>query len=151
MGAPAFNLTSQTNLAVYFGHTPGNSGANLIDLCANENINIINIGFIRSFTGSAGYPTLDLVKSCRTPASGATSSKRAQITCPELARNISVCQKVGKKVFLSIGGSVSNTTFATAAEAKTAANILWKAFGPNPASGAWRPLGSAIVDGFDFG
>lgn len=146
-----FNSSSQSNVAVYFGHSPGNSGANLLDICSDDNSDIVNIGFIRSFTGSAGYPTLDLVSSCQTPSGGATNAKLAQITCTALARNVSVCQKVGKKVVLSIGGSTSNTSFTSAAQAKSAANALWTAFGPDTSSSAWRPLGSVVLDGFDFG
>lgn len=150
-GAQVFNSSSQSNVAVYFGHSPGNSGASLLDVCSDDNSDIVNIGFIRSFTGSAGYPTLDLVKSCKTPSGGTTNSALAQITWTELARNVSICQKVGKKVILSIGGSTSNTSFTSAAQAKSAANSLWKAFGPVTSSSAWRPLGSVVLDGFDLG
>lgn len=149
--ATPFNASSNTNVAVYFGKSPGNSVANLMDLCSDSSVDIVSIGFIRSFTGSAGYPTLDLVQGCKTPASGATTVKGAQISCPDLARNITVCQKVGKKMMISIGGSSSNTTFASATEATNAANMLWKMFGPATTGNSWRPFGSTTIDGIDIG
>ena len=148
--ARVIKRASSTKLSVYFGHTPGNSGANLLDLCYDSTIDIINIGFIRSFNGSAGYPTLDLVKSCKTPSKLATSGA-AMIQCPELAKNISVCQDMGKKVLLSIGGSTSNTSFSNATDARNVARTLWSAFGPYTGQTIWRPFGNVTVDGFDFG
>jgi hypothetical protein len=76
------------------------------------------------------------------------------LSCPELAGNITACQRGwGKKVLLSIGGGErSNIKFASEKAAKTFAGVLWGLFGPiGGVDEGLRPFGGVEVDGFDIG
>lgn len=76
------------------------------------------------------------------------------LSCPELAGNITACQRGwGKKVLLSIGGEGSNIKFASEKAAKSFAGMLWGLFGPPGGSveEGLRPFGGVEVDGFDIG
>ena len=71
---------------------------------------------------------------------------------------ISYCQKLGKKILLSLGGAPGNTTYQLTSkdDADFMADFLWGAFGPLQYGNSWpRPFddrvdGPQSVDGFDF-
>lgn len=61
------------------------------------------------------------------------------------------CQAAGKTITLSLGGATyTQGGWASTADAEAAAQTVWDTFGPTGASGALRPFGDAVVDGFDF-
>ena len=85
------------------------------------------------------------------------------VKCPQIAKDIHVCQKkYGKKILLSIGGSTySEGGFRTPDAAKSAANMIWQMFGPphpvasgtsrrRAATAYPRPFRRAVLDGFDL-
>jgi hypothetical protein len=75
------------------------------------------------------------------------------LTCPELAGNITACQRgYGKKVLLSIGGATSQFDFVSAEQARTFGDVLWDLFGPpGSVDVELRPFGTVEIDGFDVG
>lgn len=79
------------------------------------------------------------------------------LSCPELAGNVTECQRrYGKKVLLSVGGADGNIMFESEEEAKGFADVLWGLFGPMGGEGVsvdvgLRPFGEVEVDGFDVG
>lgn len=142
----AFNPLATDNLGVYYGHAETTNTPSMYDLCENDNVNIVIMGFIRSFNGLNTLPTYDIGSSC---SSDGTSSAT---TCPDLAANITSCQSAGKKVFLSMGGSSSDIVFNSSSDATEAAETLWNVFGAGSNNNATiRPFGNVIIDGFDFG
>jgi chitinase len=75
--------------------------------------------------------------------------------CETLRESISVCQGLGKKILLSLGGASNTYQLTSNADATATADFLWGAFGPGNAK--WdnpRPfdyLGKyTVIDGFDF-
>lgn len=66
--------------------------------------------------------------------------------------DIATCQSQGKTILLSLGGDAYTEGGFTSSDAAVAgANKIWATFGPVQAgSGALRPFGNAVVDGFDF-
>lgn len=143
-----FNPLSADNIAVYIGHTPGNYNASLPALCADPNINIIILSFIRSFSGPNTLPTFDIAPSCD---SRRVANRTAPFACPGYAAQVANCQAGGKKVFVSIGGSVSNTSFGTAQQASEAAVTVWNVFLAGTGTPALRPFGNVSLDGVDVG
>ena len=123
--------------------------------CDDENIDIIQIGFVNVFPDqSGGYPGTNFGNQCgsETYKNLDGSSSLLLSHCPGVGSNITYCQSTGKKILLSIGGSTPNNSYldsdATAAEFAT---FLWEAFGPEDTSKTTpRPFGNASVDGFDF-
>ncbi len=75
------------------------------------------------------------------------------LSCPELAGNITSCQRgYGKKVLLSIGGATSQFDFASSEQASTFGDVMWDLFGPpGNVDAELRPFGTVEVDGFDVG
>lgn len=138
-----FDPAAADNLAVYFGHSPGNLNASLAAVCNSSSVDIVVLGFVRNFVGPDWLPTFDLNDICQ--------SVDDQANCSSLADDVSSCQRAGKKVFLSIGGSTSNTSFDSATDATQAAQTLWDYFGSGNETISARPLGSIELDGFDIG
>lgn len=69
-----------------------------------------------------------------------------------LRADIQTCQSNGKTIMLSIGGDTyTEGGFSSPDAAKAAAEKTWATFGPvQSGSGALRPFGDAVLDGFDF-
>ena len=119
------------NLIVYLSKSSG-PDASLQQLCAESAIDAVILGFVRSFTGTDGYPTVDFGPYL----CGDVSSKNSiatRSTCDELGREVKGCQEKGKKVFVSIGGASSRTSFEKGGkgrkEAMEAAALMWDLFG----------------------
>ncbi|PMD44920.1 glycoside hydrolase family 18 protein [Hyaloscypha variabilis F] len=147
-----FNATSSTNIAVYFGQTAATGATSLLAQCADPNIDIVILAFVLQQLDGGAYPQLNFGAACggQTPTMAAKAP--GLLYCPDLAGNITACQRgYGKKVLLSIGGASSNIKFTNAAQAKKFAGVLWDLFGP-PGSidPTLRPFGTVEVDGFDI-
>ncbi|CAK7233286.1 Chitinase 2 [Sporothrix curviconia] len=89
------------------------------------------------------------------------TASRLLSDCTTLSQDILHCQKLGKRVLLSVGGiwgpdPEHNYSVTTAENGEHFAEFLWKAFGPN--SPDWtgpRPFDTlseshTVLDGFDF-
>lgn len=71
--------------------------------------------------------------------------------CPTLATQITGCQTIGKKVLLSLGGYLANSSFVSDKQAVKFAETLWDLFGAGRNSLDLRPFGTdVIIDGFDI-
>ena len=122
----AFEAKSKDNVAVYWGQTEGQS---LGDYCSSTDADIYIIAFLNQF------PETEL---------SLPSDYRSTV-----GNDITLCQSLGKKVLLSLGGEVGTYGFTGTAQAEQYAQTLWDTFaeGTGPVD---RPFGSAIVDGFDL-
>jgi hypothetical protein len=89
--------------------------------------------------------------------------------CPNIQQDIPLCQQLGKKILLSLGGGSGNYQLTGAADGVAFAEFLWGAYGPynqswidlNPATNI-RPFDRGLyntststdyqidIDGFDF-
>lgn len=142
----SFSAASTANLAVYFGHSTNNAGTSISPLCDDPTISIVIIGFVRGFNGP-NAPSVDFGKRCSFPNGDLG-------LCQNFAVDIWKCKEMGKKIFVSIGGSKSQTTFGSEEEAVQQAEVIWNVFGdglPGNPLGDRRPFGSMSVDGFDIG
>lgn len=136
------------NLAVYYGKAQYTASPSLYELCANSDVDIIVMGFVRKLNGPAALPQFGFTKYCKSPT---TITEQSRVSCPDMAANITFCQSMGKKVLVSLGGSTSNLSFSSVDDAKQAASILWNVFGEGTDSMALKPFGHVAIDGFDFG
>lgn len=91
------------------------------------------------------FPTLDLnlADHCWTTFDGTSL-----LHCPDVAKDIKICQKLGVKIFLSLGGGSGAYGLGSNAEGKSFAKVLWNTFGGG--SSNRRPFDDAVVDGFDL-
>jgi chitinase len=136
------------NLAVYYGKAQYTASPSLYELCANSDVDIVVMGFVRQLNGPSALPQFGFTKYCKSPT---TITEQSRVSCPDMAANITFCQSMGKKVLVSLGGSTSNLTFNSVGDARQAASILWNVFGEGTNSTALRPFGHVAIDGFDFG
>ncbi|KAI0715835.1 glycoside hydrolase superfamily [Cerioporus squamosus] len=134
-----FDISRSDNIASYWGQL----SSSLSDLCKNDDVNIIPIGFMTDALGAAGH--INLAGNCK--AGNLPNSELWD--CKELAKDIQDCQKAGKIVTLSLGGATGSFTFSSEDEAKTFGETFYKNFlGGNSST---RPFGPDVVlDGMDL-
>ena len=147
----SFSAQSSKNLAVYYGQSPATDNFTLEQMCQDNNVDIVVLAFLTTFFGPAGQPVINFG-----PATGGNPTLGAQkinatglLDCPFLAKNITTCQSLGKKVLLSLGGANGITNFTSDAQATSFAKNLWNLFGGGMTNSDMRPFGSVKIDGFD--
>jgi hypothetical protein len=148
-----FNATSQSNVAVYFGQTSATGATTLEAQCADPNTDIVVLSFVIQQLDGGLYPQLNFGPACGGQTPLMAQHAPGLLYCPELASNITACQRGwGKKVMLSIGGDSSLIKFSSDEAAKGFAGVLWNLFGPSGnVDPELRPFGMVEVDGFDIG
>lgn len=152
-GSKGFNAQSDQNLAVYYGQSPATAQTSLNELCQDENVDIVIIAFLTEFFGPGGLPKLNFGSACggQTPEMESAGAS-GLLHCPDLASQISQCQSLGKKVLLSLGGSLAVSAFDSDAQASQFASTLWDLFGAGSGvDPGLRPFGDVTIDGFDVG
>lgn len=149
-----FNATSADNVAVYYGTSPNSKAGGLFDLCANPNVDIVILSFVYDFFSAGGYPALDFGPACLEPNSAQAAAAPGLKDWSALAPQIAGCQQSGKKVLVSLGGYIANSSFANPLQAADFARRLWDLFGTGDGEDAeLRPFGPSraiTVDGFDI-
>ncbi|KAL6716578.1 hypothetical protein ACLMJK_006145 [Lecanora helva] len=150
--AKLFDATSKRNVAVYYGQTPHSNKVTVDQLCADSSVDIVVLAFLDTFFDAGGMPNINIGPACSgDPTLGAQAiNATGLLDCPYLAKNITTCQSLGKKVFLSLGGASGTTNFTSDAQATTFASTVWNLFGGGNVTSNLRPLGTAKIDGFDI-
>ncbi|KAI9805796.1 MAG: hypothetical protein M1825_000410 [Sarcosagium campestre] len=164
--APSSNIASSTapsavptnskantsaQLAVYFGQRPTDSNTGLLDLCNKPETDIVILAFLTTFFGPNGYPVIDFASSCGGKTPEMTARAPGLLRCDALASQITQCQAQGKKILLSLGGAIGDSTFDNEAQAVKFADTLWDLFGAGTGEdAALRPFGPVQLDGFDI-
>ncbi|KAF1947336.1 hypothetical protein EJ02DRAFT_417918 [Clathrospora elynae] len=150
-----FDVNSKTNIAMYWGQ--GDAQITLSEVCANPNIDIVNIGFVNGFPQKRGdYPKTNHANACwgYYPDPNDSSKDSGLLEhCEDTGLAITACQAAGKKVLLSLGGGAPTDYYLPSPDvASYFADFLIGAYGPvtNAWAGMPRPFGDAVVDGFDF-
>ena len=148
-----FDAKSSNNVAVYYGQTEATSRTSLGQLCQNENVDIVVLAFLNEFFGPGGFPSLNFGPACggQTPQMQSAGASKL-LSCPDMASQITQCQSLGKKVLLSLGGSLAVSAFSSDSKAAGFANQLWDLFGAGTGlDPGLRPFGDVKLDGFDVG
>lgn len=128
----AFDASSNSNVAVYWGQNSGLSQERLSTYCTSDSVDIVLLAFLSGFPDT----TINFSNQCWTN------------DCPQIAEDIKTCQANGKVVLLSLGGASGSYGFSSEQEGADYATTLWNTFGPGTADE--RPFGDAVVDGFDL-
>ncbi|CUM50100.1 uncharacterized protein AC631_00194 [Debaryomyces fabryi] len=135
----AFDASSSSNVAVYWGQNSGGGQENLSTYCASDAVDIVLLSFLYSFPDNLA---VDFSDACSDTFSDGLKH------CSQIGKDIKTCQDNGKIVLLSMGGAIGNYGFDSDSEAKDFAETLWNKFGGG--SDDERPFDDAVVDGFDF-
>lgn len=158
------SLVSSSGVNVYWGQ---HGSGDLATACEDPSFDFITLGFVNLSPengGSTGYPGTNFGGHCWAEwyeADGSSSKLLSE--CPSLTPGIAVCQQLGKKVLLSIGGVYSpidgsDYTVSSWDNGVAFAEFIWGAFGPRDSE--WvaldkpRPFDDGTtynaVDGYDF-
>ncbi|KAI8339795.1 glycoside hydrolase superfamily [Choanephora cucurbitarum] len=130
------------SVAVYWGQNGKGNQKRLSSYC-NHDSDVILVSFLPEFHDSS-LPVLNLADSCNGPVFPGTTL----LHCPQVGRDIKMCQKRGKKILLSLGGATGSYGFTSDTKAEAFADTLWDVFGGGKSK--TRPFDSAIIDGFDL-
>ena len=147
-----FNAQASDNVAVYYGQSDATSQTSLEAICQDSNVDIVILAFLTDFFNADGYPTINFRAGCSSPTSEMSSKAPGLLDCPVLSSQMTVCQGLGKKVLLSLGGALADTSLSSDSQASQLATTLWNLFGAGSGEDpSLRPFGQARVDGFDIG
>lgn len=130
---------------VYWGQNGGGTIENndLSTYCtADSGIDILVLSFLYNFNADSNTATGTIGQSCFITNTGQGQN------CEALSQAVTKCKAAGKKLIISLGGASSYSTITSTAEAQAIGEYLWNAYGGG--SGVSRPLGPAVLDGFDF-
>jgi chitinase len=145
-------------LVAYWGQN-GFGGANpgdptkyekeLATVCQdNPHYGMIVLAFATSFVrtrNADGLPELNFANHCDTPFD---ARNPFLLRCDAIASGIESCQKLGKKVLLSLGGAAGSYGFVSDTEGETFAQTTWDMFLGGQST--HRPFGKAVLDGIDL-
>ncbi|KAF2721359.1 glycoside hydrolase family 18 protein, partial [Polychaeton citri CBS 116435] len=147
-----FDPEARDNLAVYYGQSPATEVGGLLKLCNNPNVDIVILSFLFTFFTPDGYPSIDFGPGCTGPNARQQQQAPGLSNCTALAPEITGCQALGKKILVSLGGYVANTSFSSEAQTQQFSATLWGLFGPDTVEHPdLRPFGpDVVVDGFDI-
>lgn len=150
--AYTFNADASDNVAVYFGQTEATGKTSLASTCQDPSVDIVILAFVTVFFGPGNYPIVNFGAACGGKTPQMQTLAPGLLWCPDLASQIETCQSIGKKVFLSLGGWLAETTFNSDADAVQLAGTLWNLFGAGAdIDPGLRPFGTVKIDGFDLG
>ncbi|KAI0392694.1 glycoside hydrolase family 18 protein [Xylariaceae sp. FL0594] len=133
-------------VVMYWGQNGGGTIENndLSTYCTEDaGVDIIVLAFLYQFGNGNDIPSGTIGQSCFISNTGQGQN------CEALSKAITTCQGNGKKIILSIGGAVGSYSLQSEDEATRIGQYLWNAYGKGDGS-TQRPLGDAVVDGFDF-
>jgi chitinase len=147
-----FDPGASDNLAVYYAQTPVTNQVPLDALCQNSSVDIIILAFLNNYFAGGDYPSVNFGAACGGQTDIMTQKGTDLLYCADLMERIKTCQSIGKKVFLSLGGSISTSNFTSDDQAIRFAKAVWDLFGAGDGEDpGLRPFGDVILDGFDIG
>ncbi|KAG5367270.1 Endochitinase [Yarrowia sp. C11] len=132
-----FNASANSNLALYWGQDQGGHQLPLSTYCKSNAADIYIVSFLDSFSGNHSNATGEMAV-----------SYEGEMTT--LGQEISACQALGRKVFVSLGGESGKYGLDSASDGETLADELWNTFGGGKNASVERPFGNVIIDGFDL-
>lgn len=151
-----FNARASNLNVVYYSQTDLTSIISLSRVCNDPSVDIVNIAFVTALISDGGYPAMNMASNCWAPnaaqqAAGAT--RLLDCVGDGFASQIAACQCSGRKVLLSLGGSVGDLTLPSDEKAVEVAHTLWNLFlgGSDPNVTPLRPYGDFVFDGIDIG
>ncbi|KAJ1928184.1 Chitinase 1, partial [Linderina pennispora] len=137
--AAAFDVSCNSNYASYYGQNSARNQKSLGTYCQDATEDVIVLAFMN------GFPSLllNFANACET-----TFPDSTLLHCPDMAKDIKLCQSKGKAVVLSMGGAAGSYGFSSDAQATAFADTVWNKFFKGTDS--QRPFDDAVLDGIDL-
>ncbi|KAK7923032.1 glycoside hydrolase family 18 protein, partial [Apiospora marii] len=156
------HYTKECKVNTYFGQAPLPVGETdrLSTYCKSDSIDHVTLAFVNnSPENGMGYPGTNFGAHCYATVFQ-KSTRKGQVPtkllteCNDMKEDIKVCQDLGKKVYLSIGGEVTATSNYAISSVDAGIQFgqqMYDIFGPkHKGYNGPRPFGDLSVDGFDF-
>ncbi|KAJ3140453.1 Chitinase 1 [Physocladia obscura] len=139
------------NLVGYWGqdtvyYDTGNLQTSLLSYCQSNNWNIIHLAFLSAFTGGSNNYQLNFANFGDYDTTAITSTSSAAMLA--IGSDITACQNLGVKIFLSLGGATGGYS-VPAGTGASFATLLFNSFFSGSSS-LPRPFGTAVLDGIDW-
>lgn len=139
-------------MAVYWGQAEAGKDrqSNLAFYCQSAAVDTVNLAFLSQF--GKKHLSNENTKDFSINFSSQCTAEDEQPVCPDVEKDIIECQRMGKKVVLSLGGEANKREqygFKDDEEGEQFAHTLWHFFGESHEEKN-RPFGEALIDGFDF-
>ncbi|KAI1407776.1 glycoside hydrolase superfamily [Hypoxylon sp. FL1857] len=154
--------TKDYKLNAYWGQS-GPDTDTLAQHCASDSIDYITLGFVNNSPengNGTGYPGTNFAAHCAAEVyTNNNRNSKLLSSCSFIKEDIKTCQRLGKKVLLSVGGvysASSNYTLSSVQSGLDFAEFLYQAFGPYKSTyHGPRPFDTSStdhtsLDGFDF-
>lgn len=132
---------------VYWGQNGGGTIENndLSAYCqSNSGIDVLVLSFLYQFGQQGNIASGTIGQSCFITGQGQPQN------CDALVAAIAKCKSAGVKIILSLGGATSSYSLSSQSQAESIGQYVWDAYGNSGSTTVTRPLGSNIMDGFDF-
>ncbi|KAI3320808.1 glycoside hydrolase family 18 protein [Xylariaceae sp. AK1471] len=153
------DFTPDYKLNTYWGQS--GVGDTLAQYCASSSIDYVTLGFVNNSPDhGGGYPGTNFAAHCAADVYVKDGRDTKLLSgCSFIKEDIRTCQRLGKKVLLSIGGDytdANNYSISTGSKGVEFANFMFEAFGPYvKGSTVPRPFDISVtehtvLDGFDF-
>ncbi|KAI9794225.1 MAG: hypothetical protein M1816_006151 [Peltula sp. TS41687] len=144
-------LSVPWNLHVMSLKGQGADQGRLSQVCQQASNDIVALAFLHIFPdqGAGGYPGTNFRNACGPGYFTTPNGSESQLLsgCADIAQDITLCQSLGKKILISIGGATLSTSMINDDTSTIKfADFVWGAFGPNRYD--WtgpRPFGDAAV------
>ncbi|KAI8985151.1 chitinase 1 [Pilobolus umbonatus] len=146
LGVQSAYQPDKPNVLYYWGQNSAGSSTSqqrLSYYCNSGLADIILLSFLNTFNIN-GLPGINLSNACE----GTVFPGSQLLSCPDIGKDIELCQAKGVKILLSLGGAAGAYGFNSDSDAVTFANTIWDLFGGG--SSATRPFGDAVIDGVDL-
>jgi chitinase len=136
------NLTANTNLVTYWGQDCIGNEPSLAAVCADPAYDAVLLSFADRF-GNFSVPHFDLADHCSGHLPNSTL-----LHCPQVGKDITACQAMGKTVLMSLGGADGKHSFVSKEDAVDLAHQMWNLI--LGGDGPLRPFDTAVLDGVDL-
>ncbi|KAJ3140456.1 Chitinase 1 [Physocladia obscura] len=142
---------NEKNLIGYWGQDTvyfdsGKVQGSLLSYCQSNNWDYINLSFMSEFSGGSNNYQLNFANFGDYDTTAITStSSEAMLS---IGSDIMACQKLGVKIFLSLGGATGGYS-VLAGTGSSFATLLYNSFFSG-SSTLPRPFGQAVLDGIDW-
>ncbi|XP_020620108.1 acidic endochitinase-like [Orbicella faveolata] len=155
----ATSSTGRQLLAGYWGQNiaavrPGNDNEKpLKEVCQTSKYDILNIAFLSAFFDSGNQDSLPALNFADHCTRSISKTNPSLLRCPEIEEGIRECQRLGKKVLISIAGVGAAGTLFSVVNARQFAQNLYDLFlggDRRTKELSLRPFGSAVMDGVDL-
>lgn len=121
----------------------------LLDVCTYQPYDIIHITSVNSIFAVDRLPATGFSIHCTKPYPGLPPTSNGVVLrqCTQMAEDIKACQKLGKKIMLTIQNNLAQGSMTSDADGVQAAQNIWDIF--LGGSSKYRTFGDAVLDGVE--